>query len=125
MVHNHYGQGLKNQAPVTLRVVAHGAKGHAQVDYMKEAYLYGAGKLRFKGGPVENLYKNGAVRNIATFHQQVTDGISSNDTVRRSVDGCLTCILGREAAARSAELTMAQLLKENRRLEPDLKGLKA
>jgi predicted dehydrogenase len=125
VVHNHYGQGLKNQAPGALRVVVHGAKGHAQVDYTKEAYLYGAGKLRFKGGPVENLYKNGAVRNIATFHQQVTDGVCANDTVRRSVDGCLACILGREAAARGAELTMEQLLKENRKLEPDLKGLKA
>jgi len=125
VVHNHYGQGLKNQAPSTLRVIAHGERGHAQVDYMKEAYLYGAGKLRFKGGPVENLYKNGAVSNIATFHQQVTAGMFVNDTVKRSVDGCLTCILGREAAARGAELTMEQLLKENRRLEPDLKGLKA
>jgi hypothetical protein len=95
------------------------------VDYQKEAYLRGAGQLRFKGGPVENLYKNGAVRNIATFHQQVTGGIFTNDTVRRSVDGCLACILGREAAARGTEMTMEQLLKENRKLEPDLKGLKA
>lgn len=125
VVHNHYGQGLNNQTPSALRVVAHGAKGHAQVDYMKETYLLGAGKLRFKGGPVANLYKNGAVRNIATFHEQVTGGIFTNDTVRRSVDGCLACILGREAAARGTELTMEQLLKENQKLEPDLKGLKA
>jgi predicted dehydrogenase len=125
VVHNHYGQGLNNQSTAALRVVAYGAKGHAQVDYMKEAYLYGSGKLRFKGGPIENLYKNGAVRNIAAFHQQITDGIFVNDTVRRSVDGCLACILGREAAARSTEMTMEQLLKENHKLEPDLKGLKA
>jgi len=125
VVHNHFGQGLKNQAKSTLRVVAHGAKNNAQVDYMQEAYLHGSGKLRFKGGPVENLYKNGAVRNIATFHQQVTGGIFINDTVRRSVDGCLACILGREAAARGTEMTMEQLLKENQKLEPDLKGLKA
>jgi len=44
--------------------------------------------------------------------------------VRRAVDGCLTCILGREAAARGGILTMEQLLTENRRLEVDLKGLK-
>jgi myo-inositol 2-dehydrogenase/D-chiro-inositol 1-dehydrogenase len=125
VVHNHYGQGLKNQSPSTLRVIAHGANGHGQIDYMKEAYLHGGGALRFKGGVVENLYKSGAVRNIATFHQQVTEGIFSNETVRRSVDGCLACILGREAAARGIELTMEQLLTENRKLQIDLTGLKA
>ncbi len=95
------------------------------MDYHKDAYLHGAGQLRFKGGAVENLYKNGAARNIATFHQHITGGVFTNDTVRRSVDGCLACILGREAAARGTELTMEQLLKENRKLEPDLRGLKA
>jgi hypothetical protein len=51
--------------------------------------------------------------------------IHTNDTVRRSVDGCLACILGGEAAACGTDLTMEQLLKKNRKLEPDLKGLKA
>jgi predicted dehydrogenase len=125
VVHNHFGQGLANQPQDALRVIAHGAKGHAQVDYMKESYLHGAGELRFKGGEIKGLYQNGAVRNIATFHLQVTGGIFTNDTVRRSVDGCLACILGREAAARGADLTMEQLLKENHKLEPDLKGLMA
>jgi predicted dehydrogenase len=125
VVHNHFGQGLANHTPGTIRVVAHGQKGHGQVDYMKEAYLHGAGALRFKGGAVENLYQAGAERNIASFHQQVTGGIFTNDTVRRAVDGCLTCILGREAAARGTELTMEELLKENRRLEVNLEGLKS
>lgn len=125
VVHNHYGQALANSAPGTILAVAHGQKGHAQVDYISEAYLHGAGELRFKGGKIENLYAQGAVRNIATFHQNVTGGIFTNHTVRRSVDGCLACILGREAAARGTELTMEQLLKENRKLEPDLTGLKA
>jgi myo-inositol 2-dehydrogenase/D-chiro-inositol 1-dehydrogenase len=125
VVHNHFGQALPNSAPSMLRVVAHGKKGHAQVDYEKEAYLHGAGTLRYKGGPVEKLYSSGAVRNIATFHQQVTGGIFTNDTVKRSIDGCLACILGREAAARGQEITMEQLLKENKKLNVDLTGLKA
>ncbi len=125
VVHNHFGQGLANNAPGTIRVMAHGQKGHAQVDYSSEAYLHGAGALRFKGGKIENLYTQGAVRNIATFHRNVSNGVFTNATVRRSVDGCLACILGREAAARGTELTMEQLLKENRKLEPNLKGLKA
>jgi hypothetical protein len=41
------------------------------------------------------------------------------------VDGALTTILGREACARQTLLTMDQLLMENRRLEVNLKGLKA
>lgn len=125
VVHNHFGQGLRNGAPSVIRAVAHGVKNHAQVDYHKEAYLHGSGPLRFRGGAVENLYKEGAVRNIATFHQQVTAGIFTNDTVRRSVDGCLACVLGREAAACGVELTMEQVLRENRKLEPDLTGLNA
>jgi len=59
------------------------------------------------------------------FHQQVSGGDFTNATVRRAVDGCLACILGREAAARGVILTMEQLLKENRRLEVNLEGLKA
>jgi len=125
VVHNHYGQGLNNRSPAAIRVIAHGAKGHAQVDYMKEAFMHGFDQLGFKGGAVENLYSNGAVRNIATFHKQIIGGIFTNDTVRRSVDGCLACILGREAAARGLELTMEQLLKENHKLRVDLSGLKA
>jgi myo-inositol 2-dehydrogenase/D-chiro-inositol 1-dehydrogenase len=124
VVHNHFGQGLANQTPGAIRVIAHGANTHGQVDYYKEGFVLGGGELRFKGA-VENLYAQGAVRNIATFHQNVSNGVFTNDTVRRSVDGCLACVLGREAAARGAELTMEQLLKENRKLQTDLTGLKA
>ena len=125
VVHNHFGQGLANNAPGAIQVVAHGQKGYAQVDYNGETFLHGAGKLRYKGGKVVNLYSEGVVRNVASFHQNITGGVFTNDTVRRSVDGCLACILGREAAARGTEMTMEQLLKENRKLEPDLTGLKA
>ena len=49
---------------------------------------------------MENLYEAGAVRNIAAFHQNVVEGRCQNETAKRAVDGALTCILGREAAAR-------------------------
>jgi len=52
-------------------------------------------------------------------------GHFENANVQRAVDGHLTCILGREAAARKTRLTMEELLKENKKLEVDLKGLKA
>jgi myo-inositol 2-dehydrogenase/D-chiro-inositol 1-dehydrogenase len=124
VIHNHFGQALANQSTGAIKIIAHSAKAHGQIDYYKEAFVLGGGELRFKGA-VENLYAQGAVRNIATFHQNVITGVFTNDTVRRSVDGCLACILGREAAALGTELTMDQLLGENRKLQPDLTGLKA
>ena len=72
-----------------------------------------------------NLYEAGAVRNIATFYDDVVAGRHENPTVRRSVDGALTTILAREAGRRKTRLTMEELLRENARLEVDLKGLKA
>ena len=74
---------------------------------------------------VVDLYRAGAVRNIASFYEDVIAGRCENPTVRRAVDGCLTCILGREAAARDTRLTMDEVLKENRRIELDLSGLRA
>jgi hypothetical protein len=36
----------------------------------------------------------------------------------------LTAVLGREASYRRTELTLAGLIKEGKRLEPDLAGVK-
>ena len=41
------------------------------------------------------------------------------------MDGTLTAILGREATARRRYLTMEELLRENKKLEVDLTGLKS
>ena len=42
-----------------------------------------------------------------------------------AIDSCLTTILAREACLKKGRMTMDELLKENRRLEVDLKGLEA
>ena len=124
VVHNHFGQALNNATEGNLQAVCHGTVAHAQINYWGKSFVRG-GPQQFNGGAIENLYEAGAVRNIASFHQQISGGDFANPTVRRSVDGCLTCILGREAAARGTVLTMADLLKENRKLELNLEGLKA
>jgi len=46
-------------------------------------------------------------------------------TIDPSINATLTTILGREAARRRTKLTLDEVLRENRRLEPDLTGLKA
>jgi len=120
---NHSGQGLKNNTEGALTCRIYGPTAYAQIDYWGKAFLRG-GPKHFGGGAVQNLYQAGAQRNIASFYDAVTKSDFSNPTVRRSVDGCLTCILGREAAARHTKLTMDEVLKENKKLEVNLKGLK-
>ncbi len=89
------------------------------------------GKAALKGandsysGDVSNLYEAGADRNIATFHTCVVEGRTGNETVGRSLDGALATMLGREAGRRRTRVTMDEFLKDNRRLEVNLKGLKA
>lgn len=101
-----------------------GRDATARLSYWGKAYLRG-GPKHYGGGAVANLYDSGAKRNIAAFHQNVTGGLFANETAQRSVDSTLTAILGREAARRGALLTLDELIKENKRLELDLKGLKA
>lgn len=97
--------------------------------YMKIGYggraLIRGGPQHYAGGTIENLYAAGAMRNIATFHQAVTEGKFANETVRMAINSCLATILGREAGLRKDCLTMAELLKENRRMEVNLAGLKS
>jgi myo-inositol 2-dehydrogenase/D-chiro-inositol 1-dehydrogenase len=101
-----------------------GKDASARISYWGKAYVRG-GKQYYNGGTVEDLYEAGAVRNIATFYNSVVKGQYSNETVQKAVDSALVCVLGREAAARHAGVTMGQVLKENRKLEINLKGLKA
>jgi hypothetical protein len=101
----------------------HGELGSAQISYSGKSFLRG-GPKHFGGGEVVSLYDQGAKRNIAEFYRIVTEGQHDNPTVRRAVDGTLTAILGREAAGLRTRLTMDELLRENRKLEVDLTGLK-
>ena len=101
-----------------------GSAACARITYYGKTYLRG-GPKHYAGGAVVNLYDAGAMRNIATFHQKVLAGDCGNESAQRSVDCTLTCILGREASRRGTFLTMEDLIKENKKLEIDLKGLKA
>ncbi len=95
----------------------------AHVCYWGKSYLRGGPKA-YGAHEVVNLYEDGAKRNIAAFYKQVTEGRHDNPTIRRTIDGTLTTILGREAGQRGIRLTMAQLIQENKHLAVDLSGLK-
>lgn len=123
LVHNHFGQALNNFAPSELSCRIHSHQANALIIYSGKAQLRAPEDAY--SGAVDNLYEAGAARNIAAFYQNITEGRCENETVPRAVDGVLTCVLGREAAARRKRLTMDELLLENQRLEVDLRGLKA
>jgi hypothetical protein len=123
-VHIHAGQALPNGTDGELDCKVYSTTAHAFITYWHKAHFHVRGEKEYTGQVVD-LYTAGAMRNIASFYQAVTGGHFENPTVERSVDGCLTCILGREAAARHGRLDMDELLKENKRLELDLTGLKA
>jgi predicted dehydrogenase len=120
---NHSGKHLNNQHAFEASALVHGTKGFAQVAYGGKASLNSFDQSY--AGEVLNLYQAGAERNIAAFYQDILQENYENATVRRAVDGTLTALLSREATLRRTRLTMAQLLQENRRLEVNLRGLKA
>jgi predicted dehydrogenase len=123
---NHIGSHLNYGFRV--RAIGWGQDGHMEIGYGGQAIVRG-GKQKQEyvsdDAVMLNLYKNGAVRNIATFHKSILAGDSSNPTVEPSVTSTLVTMLGREAAARRAKLTMDELIREGKRLEPDLTGLQA
>jgi len=124
LIHEHSGMALPNGHRLVLDCHIYGVGANATVSYYDHAVFQIRRKKAFSQ-PVVGLYAAGAKRNIASFHQDVLAGRVDNPTVPEAVDSCLTCILGREAASRRVRLTMEELLKENKKIELDLRGLKS
>lgn len=104
---------------ITARV--YGSDGYIQTDYFSDVWLRGKD---FYHGNNPELYTSGAKVNIREFHQFVTSGQYDNPTVAPSVRSNLTAVLGREAGYKRGEITLAKLIKEGKRLKPNLSGLK-
>ncbi|MCY2951058.1 MAG: Gfo/Idh/MocA family oxidoreductase [Planctomycetota bacterium] len=124
LVWGHDSAAGTNHRARSLQCVIQGSQASAEINYWGKAFLRG-GPMHYGGGDVENLYEAGAKRNIATFYQNVIEGRFEHPSVNRSVDCTLSCILAREAAARHGRLTMDDLIKEDKKLEVNLNGLKA
>lgn len=98
-----------------------GTQASACLSYAGKSFVRG-GPRHFSGG-VPN--PEASVRtNIDEFRQAIEDGDCSNLQVARAVDSNFAAILGREAAARRALVTLESLIQESRALKPDLTGLK-
>jgi len=113
-----YGEGWDD---ILCRM--YGTEGTVDTHYSGDVSI--RGQNPYPGGKSEDLYPNGAIRNIATFYESVTKGDVANSTVGPSVRSNLTTILGRTAAYRRQDVTWDEVMKSTERFEPNLKGLKA
>ena len=105
-----------------IRAKAFGSDGVLDTDYYSGVMI--RGKEYYKGDEA-NLYLTGAQANIREFHRLVTGCQCENTTVAPSVRSNLTAVLGREAAYRHSEVTWKQLIREAKKLKPDLSGTRA
>ena len=120
----HITQALNNNFDITsLSASVFGMSATAHIGYGGKVYIRGSEKHYVK--TIGSLYNDGVKCNIADFYRNITQGNYENATVQRAVDGTLTAILGREAAGRRCYLSMDDLIKENKKLEVSLEGMKA
>ena len=101
----------------------YGTEGTVDTHYFGDVSIQG--KKPYPGGKVDDLYPNGAIRNIATFHDSIMKNDFSNPTVAPSVQSNLSTILGRMAAYRSGGVTWDEMMTAGEKFEPNLDGLKA
>ena len=120
---NHRGEHLRNSTRFAADCMAHCENGYINTQYGGDVKMFGRG-VKFNGGKVVSLYPQGAIRNIATFHDCITKGDCSNPTVKPSVDATLATILGREAALKRGTVTWDEIIKANKKAPVDLTGLK-
>ncbi len=108
-----YGRGVDD---ICCRM--YGTGGTVDTHYFADVSIRGSAP--YGGGKVDNLFTNGAIRNIAAFAECVTRGQFANSTVPSSVRSNLTTILGRTAAYRKGEVSWEEMLRTNEKLDPGL-----
>ena len=101
----------------------YGTEGTLDTHYFSEVSI--RGRLPYRGGKIPSLYQDGAIANIATFHDSITRGDFSNPTVAASVRSTLTTILGRTAAWRHGRVSWDEMMAASEELRPDLTGLRS
>jgi myo-inositol 2-dehydrogenase/D-chiro-inositol 1-dehydrogenase len=108
--------------PEGIRNRMFGSDGVLETEYGGQVLI--RGKQFYRGGQTSTIYEQGAVSNIAAFHDSIQRRDYSNATVAESVRSNLVTILGRTAALRGGIVTWDELLSKSERLIPDLTGLK-
>lgn len=99
-----------------------GSKGVLETQYGGQVII--RGENFYRGGKTPDIYRQGAVNNIAEFHNNIMQKNYQNTTVEPSVQSNLVTVLGRKAASEGEQVFWYQLMKDNDKLQPALKGLK-
>lgn len=108
--------------PEGIRTRVFGSEGVLETEYGGQVLIRGS--QFYRGGETPGIYQEGAVANIASFHDAITRGDHANPTAAESVRSNLVTILGRTAAYKGQVVTWDELMRNGERLEPDLRGLK-
>jgi len=82
------------------------------------------GKNSYAGGNTGRIYQEGAVTNIADFHDRVTKGDVENSTVAPSVRSNLVTIMGRTAAYEGRPVAWSEVEQSETTLDAKLEGFK-
>ncbi|MBN1806622.1 MAG: Gfo/Idh/MocA family oxidoreductase [Sedimentisphaerales bacterium] len=109
--------------PEGIRNRMFGSKGVLETEYGGQVII--RGENFYRGGKSPGIYKDGAIANIKTFYESIIEGKYDNPTVAPSVRSNLVTILGRTAAYTKRKITWKQLIENPRKLDANLKGLKA
>lgn len=123
LILNHRGEHIRNTHGFQCNCFAFGQDGYMETNYAGKVWVRG-NRGGYRGGEVTNLYNEGIAGNLDAFYKSIVNGVYDNPTVAPSVDSTLATILGREAAQRNTMLTWRQMVKENRKVELNLVGLK-
>jgi predicted dehydrogenase len=109
-------------SPGGIRNRMFGSKGVLETEYGGQVLI--RGENFYRGGQTADIYKQGAVNNIATFYDSITGARFDNPTVAPSVRSNLVTILGRTAAYAGEKVYWSKLIKSADKWEADLRGLK-
>lgn len=101
-----------------------GSKGVLETNYGGNVMIRGGEGTFYRGGKTSAIYEEGAVANIATFHDSILKGDVSNPTLAPSIQSNLITIMGRKAAYTGKLVTWEETLKDTERLDGKLDGLK-
>lgn len=107
-------EGIKNRM--------FGTEGVLETEYGGQVLI--RGKSFYRGGKTPDIYKEGAVNNINTFHSDITSGNLTYPTVEPSVLSNLICVMGRMAAYTHESVTWDKFIASDEKYEFDTAGLK-
>jgi len=109
--------------PEGIRNRMFGSEGVLETEYGGQVII--RGENFYRGGKTTDIFRQGAVDNIATFYNNITAGHFDNPTVEPSVRSNLVTILGRTAAYEGRKVTWDEIINSKEKLEANIQSLKA